>query len=85
MAIEASLSKGVYLVPQALKRHWMPARPPLPFTRKVGPESRAQESSIGASKTSIFGPSTSCASARSCGLTTMVTGSNRAMVRATTP
>jgi hypothetical protein len=71
------------LLPQALKRQCTPATAPLSSVTKVGPVSRIQLSLIGRGSTSTPTPQASETSAASAGLHTMVTGSNCAMVWAT--
>ena len=69
--------------PQPLKPNCTPARPPSPSVRKIGPESRAQESSSGSSETSTPSPQSRRASAAWRGSATISTGSNAAIALAT--
>ena len=73
-AMRASSSNGRYLPPQALNVQADPASPSGP-TRKLGPESRAQESSIGISMTSTPASSRARAAETSAGGASIFTGS----------
>jgi hypothetical protein len=66
-----------------LKVQIEPASSPFALTRKLGPESRAQESSIGISMSETAAVSRARACCAFPGGTSMFTGSNRAMALAT--
>src|SRR5262249_17294821 len=79
----ASSCQGRYLLPHALNSHATAATSPSADVTKVGPKSRAHESSNGTSKMSTFPPVASFASAASRERTAIVTGSNEEIARAT--
>jgi hypothetical protein len=77
------LSKGRHFAPQALKVNTDAALLPAASSTKFGPESCSQESSMGIATTRTVAPQREDASAASGGSASMVTGSKRAMARAT--
>ena len=83
VAKTASSSQGTNFPPQALKPNWIPARFPSPSATKIGPESRAQESSSGISTTSTPAPHCRRASSANRGSAAISTGSNAAIAFAT--